>query len=58
MLFMIAKVSPTNFVEKNNKKTKGQKTKKYIRNFKDNKIHKKFRLIREFFSSSFAKNTT
>ena len=37
-------------------KTKGQKTKKYIRNSKNNKIYKKLILIPNFFSSTFAEN--
>ena len=45
---MIVKVSPTNIIEKT-MKTKGEKTKKYIRNSQNNKIHKKFILIWQFF---------
>ena len=54
---VLQKVSATNFGEKNNK-TKGRKTKKYIRNSQNNKIHKKLILIPEFFSSTIAKNAT
>ena len=45
---VLQKVSATNFGEKNNK-NKGKKTKKYIRNSQNNKIHKKLILIPEFF---------
>jgi len=36
-------------LRKKTTKTKGRKTKKYIRNSKNNKIHKKLILIQEFF---------
>ena len=54
---VLQKVSATNFGEKTTK-TKGKKTKKYIRNSQNNKIHKKLILILEFFSSTIAKNAT
>ena len=43
---------------KKQQKQKVEKTKKYIRNSQNNKIHKKFILIPEFFSSTIAKNAT
>ena len=39
-------------------KTKVRKTKKYIRNSQNNKIHKKLILIPEVFSNTIAKNAT
>ena len=43
---------------KKQQKQKVKKTKKYIRNSQNNKIHKKMILIPEFFSSTIAKNAT
>ena len=57
LFIVLQKVSVTNFGEKTTK-TKGRKTKKYIRNSQNNKIHKKLILIPEFFSSIIAKNAT
>ena len=55
---VLQKVSATNFGAKTKQKQKVEKTKKYIRNSQNNKIHKKLILIPEFFSSTIAKNAT
>ena len=44
------------FHRKNNEKHKVEKTKKYIRNSKNNKIHKKLIVIPNFFSSTIDRN--
>ena len=52
---MLHKIFESNFPEKTTK-TIGQKTKKYIRNLKSNKIHKKLISIPKFFFATFKKN--
>ena len=56
-IIVLLKVSATNFAKKQQKQ-KVDKTRKYIRNSLNNKIHKKFMLIPAFFSSTIAKNAT
>ena len=55
-LLCFKKCLPQISVKKTTKKV--EKTKKYIRNSQNNKIHKKLILIPEFFSSTIAKNAT